>query len=83
VIEAQARGMRNTTKVEVPEIDAMTDPVMRLQRTGAGISYEAFDGAGPQGLQILQTLDEGLTTTPPTTMMTVTNRASATMARFI
>ena len=81
--EASARGSRNTTKLEVPEIEDMADPLMRFERTENGIIYEAYDRNTAQGRQIMRSLNEGRQTTPATTMLTVADEASASMARHV
>lgn len=80
---ALAGGKPNTRKLEVPEIDTMDDPVLRLERTPNGISYEAYDRSSAQGRQIMKALEEGMQTDPPTTLLTVADAAHATMARFV
>jgi len=81
--QANARGNRNTTKLEVPEIAQMNDPVLRLERNATEIVYEAYDRSSPQGKQIMKALDEGRLSTPPTTMLTVNDVNRATMARHV
>jgi hypothetical protein len=47
--EAQARGGRNTLKLEIPETRPLTDPVARFERTPEGIVYEVYDVGSPMG----------------------------------
>jgi HKD family nuclease len=82
--QAQARGIVNTLKVEIPEIDRMDDPVLRLERTDTGIRYEAFDASSTSGQRIMDALRQGLGTNPPSTTLTKpSNPDSSTWWRFI
>ncbi len=47
----RAGGAVNTYKVEMPEISGMSDPVVRLDRTGSGIEYYVYDAVSTQGAQ--------------------------------
>jgi len=81
---ASARGSVNTLKVEVPEIDAMADPVMRLEQTPAGILYQAYDAGSPLGQPIMDALNAGLLMVPPATFLTLPgNPNRSTFFRFI
>lgn len=82
--QAQARGIVNTLKVEIPEIDRMDDPVLRLERSEAGIRYEAFDARSTHGQRVMDALRQGLRTDPPTTTLTLpSNPDRSTWWRFI
>jgi hypothetical protein len=59
IIEATARGGRNTMKLEIPEMRDFAQPVARFERTPEGVVYEAYDVGSPQGNQIMTTLEEG------------------------
>lgn len=59
IIEATARGGRNTLKLEIPEMRNFVQPVARFERTPEGITYEVYDVGTPQGNQILTALEEG------------------------
>lgn len=60
IIEATARGGRNTMKLEIPEMREFAQPVARFERTPeGGIVYEVYDVGSPQGNQILGALEEG------------------------
>ena len=59
IIEATARGGRNTIKLEIPEMRNFVQPVARFERTPEGIVYEAYDVGSPQGNQIMAALEEG------------------------
>jgi len=84
LVQASARGKRNTIKVEIPEIEALADPVLRLERTATGIIYQAFDSGSVLGRPIMDSLRRGLLQIPPTTLLTVpTNPNSSTWYRFI
>lgn len=81
IIEASARGTRNTIKLEIPEMRDFTQPVARFEKTPEGIVYEVYDVGSPQGNQILASLDEGRR--DGTTQMTISNVDRATWWRFI
>lgn len=84
VREASARGIINTLKLEIPEMRHMADPVVRFERTPAGIQYEVYDSSSAQGKTIMNTLQAGRTTSPPTTKLTrAPSPSSATWWRFI
>ena len=80
---ARARGSLNTIKTEIPEIEPMTDPVLRLERTANAIIYQAFDSASVLGLPIRQALLNGFAMIPPATMQSVSARTHATWWRFV
>ena len=50
LVRASARGSLNTIKTEIPEIEPVTDPVLRLERTANAIIYQAFDSASVLGV---------------------------------
>lgn len=80
---ASARGSVNTFKAEIPEIEPMGDPVLRLERAGKKVVYQAFDGLSILGKPIHTALMHGFDMTPPVTHATIANHASATWWRFI
>jgi hypothetical protein len=82
--EARARGAVNTIKVEIPEIDSMDDPVVRLERTATDIFYEAYDRDSVLGRPIMDALERGRKMKPPVTELTLKNNpAQATWWRFV
>jgi hypothetical protein len=83
LVQASARGGPNTIKTEIPEIDPMADPVLRLERTADAIIYQAFDSASVLGRPIRQALENGFMTNPVSTHQTITDRDRATWWRFI
>lgn len=81
---ARARGIVNTIKLEIPEMKYFGDPVIRFERIGTVIQYSAFDAASNQGKIIMQALQQGLKTIPPSTHLTVPKRPQvSTWWRFI
>lgn len=80
---ARARGGVNTVKLEIPEIEPMADPVLRLERTKTAIIYQAFDAMSVLGSPIRQALLNGFLMTPPATEKTLSNQDKATWWRFI
>jgi hypothetical protein len=83
LVRARARGALNTIKVEVPEIESLTDPVLRLERTATAIIYQAFDSRSVLGAPIWQALQRGLLFRPPQTSQTISNTTRATLWRFV
>lgn len=83
IVRATARGSLNTIKTEIPEIDPMADPVLRLERTPTAIIYRAFDASSILGTPIRQALINGFAMSPPATLKTVADQAKATWWRFI
>jgi hypothetical protein len=81
IIQASARGNRNTIKLEIPEMRDFMQPVARFERTPEGIVYETYDVGSPQGNQIIASLEEGRR--DGATQMTISNAESATWWRFI
>lgn len=81
IIEASARGNRNTIKLEIPEMRDFVQPVARFERTSDGIVYETYDVGSPQGNQIMATLEEGRR--DQSTQLTISDAARATWWRFI
>lgn len=81
IIQASARGGRNTIKLEIPEMRNFDEPVARFERTPDGIVYEAYDVGTPKGNQIMASLQEGRR--DGTTQMSISNAASATWWRAI
>jgi HKD family nuclease len=84
IITASARGVINTMKVEIPEIDPMIDPVVRLERTATAIVYQTFDANSVLGRPIMDALRKGLKFDPPVTFLTTPQEPRrATWWRFI
>ncbi len=84
LVQATARGGLNTIKTEVPEIESMSEPVLRLERTGTNtIVYQAFDGNSILGAPIKQALLNGFAMSPPATLCSIPGRDRATWWRFI
>jgi hypothetical protein len=83
LISAKARGGLNTIKVEIPEIEPMGDPVLRLERTPTAILYQTFDAFSVLGKPIQQALMNGFAMKPPVTFKTVPDKNRATWWRFI
>jgi HKD family nuclease len=81
IIEASARGGRNTIKLEIPEMRDFEQPVARFEKTPDGVVYEVYDVGSPQGNQIMVSLEEGRR--DHTTQMSISNSESATWWRFI
>lgn len=82
--EASARGIINTLKLEIPEMKHMTDPVVRFERTPAGIQYEVYDRVSAQGKAIMNSLEGGLNTSPQCTKLTRPSSPDrSTLWRFI
>jgi hypothetical protein len=82
--EAQARGIINTLKLEIPEMRKFSDPVIRFEREGAQIRYEVYDSNTPKGSAIMKSLNEGLKMTPKTTKLTKpSDPEKSTWSRFI
>lgn len=84
ISEAEARGIINTLKLEIPEMRHFADPVIRFERTPAGVVYEAYDASSPKGQTIMNGLNLGRSTKPASTFLTLpTKPNSATWWRFI
>jgi HKD family nuclease len=83
LISASARGGLNTIKAEIPEIDPMIDPVLRLERTVTAIIYRAFDYNSILGAPIRQALLNGFNMSPPTSFSSISDLNTATWWRFI
>lgn len=84
IVQASARGGINTLKVEIPEIEPMNEPVLRLERAPTGIVYEVYDAGSVLGWPIMDALRIGLRTTPPTTSLTLPSKPHrSTWFRFI
>ena len=84
IVTASARGIINTMKVELPEIDPMTVPVVRLERTPTAIVYQTFDANSVLGRPIMDALRKGLEFEPPVTFLTTSREPKrATWWRFI
>ena len=81
IIQASARGGRNTIKLEIPEMRNYVQPVARFARTPQGIVYEAYDVGSPGGNQILAALEEGRR--DGATQLSISNAETATWWRFI
>ena len=80
---ARARGGLNTIKVDLPEINPLDDPVVRLERTDTDIFYETYDAESIRGRPIMDALRRGTTMNPPVTFLSVGNPARATWWRFV
>jgi HKD family nuclease/hemin uptake protein HemP len=83
LVHASARGALNTIKVEIPEIEPLVDPVLRLERTANTILYQAFDSTSALGAPIRQALQRGLLFEPPQTYQTISDVNRATLWRFV
>ena len=83
LVQAQARGGLNTIKTEVPEIESMTDPVLRLERMETTIIYQAFDANSVLGTPIRQALLNGFAMSPPESFSSIPKLDQATWWRFI
>ena len=83
LVQASARGSLNTIKIEIPEIEPMIDPVLRLERTAKAIIYQAFDSASVLGTPIRQALLNGFAMIPTATSQTVSDSTRATWWRFV
>jgi hypothetical protein len=81
IIQASARGNRNTIKLEIPEMRDFAQPVARFERTQEGIVYEVYDVGSPQGNQIIASLEEGRG--DGSTQLTISDAERATWWRFI
>lgn len=81
LIEAKARGDRNTVKLEIPEMRDFLQPVVRFQRTANGVVYEAYDAHTPEGIQIMESLQAGRR--DGSTQLTKSDATRATWWRFI
>ncbi len=81
IIQATARGARNTIKLEIPEMREFVQPLARFEKTPDGIIYETYDVGTPQGNQILASLVEGKRN--GTTQMSISDAERATWWRFI
>lgn len=83
LVQASARGGLNTVKTEIPEIEPMTDPVLRLERTDTAIIYQAFDAKSVLGTPIRQALMNGFKISPPASSSSIADLKKATWWRFI
>jgi PLD-like domain len=84
IIRAVARGGTNTLKLEIPEMRDFLEPVLRLERTVHGITYQAFDAGSVLGRPIFAALQRGLSMTPPATFVTrASSPERSTWWRFI
>lgn len=83
LVHASARGGPNTVKTEVPEIEPMADPVLRLERTTDEIIYQAFDANSVLGSPIRQALMNGFRMSPQTSFSSISELNKATWWRFI
>lgn len=66
----RAQGKVNTYKVEIPETARMTAPVLRLDRSGDQITYQAYEAQSAQGRPISDSLESGRNASPPLTILT-------------
>lgn len=83
LVQASARGGLNTIKTEIPEIEPMADPVLRLERTAKTIIYQAFDANSVLGTPIRQALLNGFNMSPPASSSSIADLEKATWWRFI
>jgi len=83
LIQATARGGLNTIKTEIPEIEPMTDPLLRLERTANAIIYQAFDAQSVLGSPIRQALLNGFNLPSPNSFSSIADLKKATWWRFI
>lgn len=83
LVSATARGGLNTIKTEIPEIERINDPVLRMERTTSGIVYRAFDAKSVMGAPIRTALMNGFALSPPATFTSIADRTRATWWRFI
>jgi hypothetical protein len=83
LIKASARGGLNTIKTEIPEIESMVDPVLRLERTATSIRYRAFDAVSVLGTPIRQALLNGFNMKPQNSFKSIADSEKATWWRFI
>lgn len=81
IIEATARGGRNTIKLEIPEMRTFNQPVARFEKTPEGVQYEAYDVGTAQGNQIIESLEEGRR--DRSTQLSISDAERATWWRFI
>jgi HKD family nuclease len=81
IVEASARGGRNTIKLEIPEMRGFAQPVARFERRAEGIVYETYDVGTPQGNQIIASLEEGRAN--GATQLAVSDARRATWWRYI
>lgn len=78
---AHAHGIKNTIKLEIPELLHHNDTFARFEKTASGVFYEVHDIGTPQGNQIKAILDAGFKTGD--TQMSISDRAKATWWRYI
>lgn len=83
LVQASARGGLNTVKTEIPEIEPLSDPVLRLERTATAIIYQAFDAKSILGTPIRQALLNGFELSPPMSSSSIADLERATWWRFI
>lgn len=83
LIKAKARGGLNTIKTEIPEIEPMNDPVLRLERTATAIIYVVYDAKSVLGTPIHQALLNGFVMSPPRSSSSIADLEKATWWRFI
>lgn len=77
-------GAINTIKVEITETRGLTVPVLRLDKSAAGIVYYAYDATSLQGKPIMDALESGRNDNQPTTVLTKPNDPDhSTWYRFI
>ncbi|SFA58646.1 hypothetical protein SAMN04487972_12148 [Paracoccus halophilus] len=57
---SMADGVRNTMKLQLPEIAKMSDPVARFERFPDSIAFEVYDSSSVNGRRIANLLEEGL-----------------------
>lgn len=69
--------------MELPEIDAIAEPVLRITRRGDRVTYEAFSSDSDLGRPIMDALQAGLEIDPPVTVATISDQERATLYRFV
>jgi len=84
LVKAHSRKQLNTVKLEVPEIADMGEPLLRITRSGATLSYEALDAGSTEGQLVFEALEEGFQLDPPATEMTLPrDKPRSTWFRFV
>jgi len=74
---ARSRGSVNTRKIEIPEIDRVSDPILRVVHSGTELVYRVFDALSADGAVLHDRLLSGLKTGKTgTTMPAAPGRAT-------
>ena len=82
ISRASARGSINTLKLEIPEMRTFSDPLLRIERIGSDLIYQAYDSTSAQGKQIMASLQAGRRT-GATELTLPAQPSSSTWWRFI